>query len=154
MRALRHVVAWLLTIKTMDARLTFVRACWGYRHKMLLLLFLGPWRVNPCGAWPFAIVVGWSPSFLAYVLQHVLFLVISCVPSVGVILVVAIIITTIIIVPIVIIVATIVVVSAIVITATVVIVVHVVVLPIAVVIPIPFARTWPLTVPRSCQGQS
>ena len=121
MSALRRIVPWLLTIKTMDARLTFVRACWGYRHKMLLLLFLGPWRVNPCGAWPFAIVVGWSPSFLAYVLQHVLFLVISCVPSVGVILVVKIIITTIIVVPIVVIVAMVVVILAIVITVTIVV---------------------------------
>ena len=80
----------------------------------------------------------------------VLPLVISCVPSVGVALVV--------IVPIIVFVATIAIVLAIVVTAAIVIVTHVVVitivvvLPIAVVVPIPVGGLWPIAVPRSWSG--
>ena len=66
MRALRRVVTWLLTVKTMDTRLTSVRrSCclWG--------------RSGSARAGRSMIVVGGTPSFLAYVLWPVVPLVIS-----------------------------------------------------------------------------
>ena len=120
MRALRRVMSWLLTIKTMNTQLTSVRPCQGYWHQLLFLLLLGTWWFGPCEAWPSTVVVGWTPSFLVYVLWPLDPLVISCVPLVGVI-VVAIIVMTIIIIPIVIIVAMVVVISAIVIITTIVV---------------------------------
>ena len=127
---------------------------------VVAMLLLWPWRVSPCGARPSAVVVGWSPSVLAHVLWHVLPLVVSCEPSVGVVLVVAIIITTIVIVPIIVVVATVVVVPAIVIIAmivafaSVVIIVIVVILPIAVVVPIPVAGPWLVAVPGGWSAAS
>ena len=116
---------------------------------VVAMLLLWPWRVSPCGARPSAVVVGWSPSVLAHVLWHVLPLVVSCEPSVGVVLVVAIIITTIVIIPIIVFVLAIVVTAAIVVIAPVVLLTVVVVLPIAVVISIPLTGAWPLAVPGS-----
>ena len=149
MRALRRVMTWLLTVKTMNTQLTSVRSCRGYRYQFLFLLLLGTWWFGPCGTWPSAVVVGWPSSLLAYVLRPVVPLVISWVPSVGV-KVVAIVVTTIILIPIVIIVVTVVVVAAIVVIAVVIVVVKVVViLPVAVIISISFAGTWSLAVSGS-----
>ena len=160
MWALRRVMTWLLTVKTMNTQLTSVRPCQGYWHQLLFLLLLGTWWFGPCGTWPSAVVVGWPSSLLAYVLRPVVPLVISWVPSVGVKFV-AIIVTTIIIVPIVIVVAMVVVVSAIVITAAIVIfptiviaapivvIAMIVVFPIAVVILVLVSGPWPVAVPLS-----
>ena len=150
MGALRRIVTRLLTIKTMDARLTSFRARWGDRYQLSLVLLLWAWWVDPYVAWPSTVVVGWSPSILAYILRPMLMLpglplVVSCELSVGVgvVMVVVVIVTMIVVVPIIVIMVTVIIVQEIVVATAIVVVVPIVIIaiivifPIAVVVPIP-----------------
>ena len=170
MGALRRIVTRLLTIKTMDARLTSFRARWGDRYQLSLVLLLWAWWVDPYVAWPSTVVVGWSPSILAYILRPMLMLpglplVVSCELSVGVgvVMVVAVIVTTIVFILIIVIVATVIIVPSIVVAAAIVIppmivlitlivvvapvvfIMIVIIVPVAVVLPVPLAGSWPIS---------
>ena len=165
MWALGCIVARLLTIKTMHARLTSFCVSWCDWHQLPLVLLLRSWWIGLSVAWPLTIVVGRSPYILVHVLRHVIMLsgillVSPHVPSsvgVGFVLVIAVVITKVVVITIVVIMAMVIIIPVIAIASTVVIpstiviippivlIANVVVLPVAVVVPI--TGSWPITFP-------